>query len=141
MSEDRRFHAPEPIEPTGSSRLAEEANDLLDEVENLSQVGRVCGSIVMLIVATACLWGAYAITAEFRHWVAWAFAVVLLEPVGLAAAFAAVFLVAPNSSLGRWFAGSLRRAKIGLLVTLFAFLGSILALVAWGASELWTLRR
>jgi len=133
-------YSPEPIEPSGSPRLAAQAEELLWDVESLPRVIRFACSIFMLLMAASCLWGAYAITAEFRHWVAWAFAVILLEPVGIAALLAAVFLLAPSSSLGRWFAGAIRRAQFGLLALLFAVVGFLLTVFFWWAWETWKLR-
>jgi hypothetical protein len=106
-------YSPEPIEPSSSLKLSAAAEELLWDVYNLARPVRFILAIFMSMMAASCLWGAYAITSEFRHWIAWAFAVVLLEPVGIAALLAAVFLVVPGSGLGRWFAGSIRRAQSG----------------------------
>ncbi|SRR6266851_2264438 len=133
-------YSPEPIEPSGSSRLAAEAEELFWSVDNLPRTARVLWSIFMLVMAWSCLWGAYAITSEFRHWVAWAFAVILLEPIGIAALLAAVFLLAPSSGLGRWFAGSIRRAKFGLLALLLVVAGGLMTVLFWWAWETWKLK-
>jgi hypothetical protein len=133
-------YSPEPIEPTGSSRLAAEAEELLWDVDSMSRLARVLWSVFMLLMAWACLWGAYAVISEFQHWVAWAFAVVLLEPIGIAALLAAVFLLAPGSGLGRWFAGSIRRARFGLLALLFVMIGGTATVLFWWAWETWKLR-
>ena len=133
-------YTPVPIEPSGSSRLAAEAEELSWDVDSLPRTARIFSSIFMLLMAWSCLWGAYAITSEFRHWIAWAFAVILLEPIGIAALFASVFLLVPNSGLGRWFAASIRRAKFGLLVLLLVVVGGIMTVLFWWAWETWKLR-
>ena len=133
-------YSPEPIEPSTSPRLSAEAEELLWDVYNLPRPVRFICSVVMSLMAFSCLWGAYAITSEFRHWIALAFAVVLLEPVGIAALLAAVFLLAPGSALGRWFAGSIRRAEFGLLALLFTVIGGLVTALVWWAWETWKLR-
>jgi hypothetical protein len=129
------------IEPSGSSRRAAEVEDLFWDVDNLPRVARISCSLFMLLMAWSCLWGAYAITSNFHHWVAWAFAVVLLEPIGIVALLAAVFLLAPSSGLGRWFAASIRRAQFGLLALLLVIAGGLVSVLLWWAWETWKLRR
>ena len=122
----------EPIEPTGSSRLVEEAEGLLWDVYDLSRVARVLCSVFMLMMAWSCLWGAYAIT-QFHHWVAWAFSIVLLRASWGLAALCSGFTELTGANLGRGDAGAIRRAQFGLLALLFVMSAFVTArcVVAW----------
>jgi hypothetical protein len=131
--------SPRPIEPAGSPRLAADAMELMSEVGELSLGARLFWAAFMLLMAWSCLWGAYAIT-RFHHWVPWAFAIVLLEPIGITALLAAVFLIAPSSGIGQWFAGAIRRAKFGLLALLLVMVGGLATVLFWWAWELYKLR-
>lgn len=112
----------------------------MSQVADLSLGARLFWAALMLLMAWSCLWGAYAIT-RFHHWVPWAFALVVLEPIGITALLAATFLSAPGSGIGRWFAGAIQRARLGLLALLSVMVGGLATVLFWWAWELYKFRR
>ena len=96
---------------------------------------------VYLIVGTAGGFrSGYWLTSEYKNWIAWSIALLVLEPVALTCAAALVFLYFPGSWGGVLLDKALRRVKPVLLVLLTVFLGWLLLAFAYIAVEFWKLR-
>jgi hypothetical protein len=132
--------SPEPIAPGVASRRNDEAQDLLSQMAGLSLGARLALAAFMAAMAWSCLWGGFALTSAFHHWIAWAFALVLFEPVGITALLAAVLLVAPASGIARWFAITLRRTRFGLIALAVVFVGWAFSTIVWLLWELYRQR-
>lgn len=103
----------------------------LDEFRGGHGCSRLLLAAYLAVGAVGGLYGGYTLAHEVRHWLAWAFAFVVLEPIGITCLFALAALIAPNSiaaELLRWSAPRAKRAAIivgvlyvGLVVGLFGF--------------------
>src|SRR6202040_790139 len=123
----------EQITPETPRERPELVSALIAEVKSTPLVTRWFFAMLMAFVAWSCLGGAYLL-AQIHHWVPLAVAFLVLEPLGVAAAFAVVFLVAPDSAVADWFAFFFTRAKAALLLVAAAVtLGfvSLIVLLAW----------
>ena len=88
----------------------------------------------LLIGAFGGLVGGYLLLHETRHWVPWAIALTVIEPVGIACSVALLALVAPDWNFAVILRGAIRRATVGAAIVgfaLFAFIVGTLAYVAW----------
>ena len=128
-------YTPAPIEPKPWFRSGEHIEKLLEEIRALQGWQRFGLAIAMGCTASSLLWGAYAIT-RLHHWVALAFAMLLLEPLGVFAALAAAYCLSPNSGAGQWFGLALRRAQVILIVLFFGLVTGAAVVVAWLGWEL-----
>lgn len=128
-------YTPTPIEPRKWLQSSNGVDPVFQEIRDLTARQRVQLAIVMGCVAVVFFWGAYAIT-RLHHWVALAFAVLLLEPLGVLAALAAAYCLSPSGVVGRWFEVAVRRAKIVLLVFGCASALGTAIIVTWLSWEL-----
>jgi hypothetical protein len=128
-------YTPTPIEPKPWFRSSQGVDHFLEEIRMLSGWQRFALALAMGGVAGSLLWGAYAIT-RLQHWVAVAFAVLLLEPLGAFAALAAVYSLSPTSAAGRWLGVALRRAMVVLVVLFSGLVVGTLVVVGWLGWEL-----
>jgi hypothetical protein len=119
--------------PEATGDRSERVSALITEVKSTPVAPRWFFAALMAFVAWSCLSGAYLL-AQVHYWVPLAIAVLILEPLGVAAAFAVVFVIAPDSVVADWFAFFFTRAKAALLLVAAAVsLGfiSLLVLLAW----------
>jgi hypothetical protein len=99
---------------------------------------RIFFAAVLVIGTCGGLVGAEAVTTEFpQSWVAWLLALAVLEPVGLVCGFGLLVLVFPRSAIARWFASSLKRARMASLLVGLVFAGAILWVVVFLIYALW----
>src|SRR6266850_7126094 len=95
----------------------------INEWSRLPLRGRLLLTVYMIIGAFGGLFGSHTVLSEFSHsWIAWAIALVVLEPVGLACGLGLVVLVFPESKVAAWFTSTVKRAKIASAVVGLVFL-------------------
>ena len=116
--------------------LAEEVADLGAQLERKPRLFRLLVAVYLVAIGATCLWGGHAII-QLGHWIAWAFALLLLEPLGVTLVVAGLFAASPSMGVQRWFVRSLPRAKLGLTLLLIAFLAFVYGTLIWGLFELW----
>ncbi len=92
----------------------------------MSLPGRLFFAALMALTADFCLSGAYFLM-QVHHWIPWAVALLLLEPLGVFSAFAVAFLIAPDSFVADWFAFFVARAKAALYLLGAAAAGLMLS--------------
>jgi hypothetical protein len=72
---------------------------------------------------------------ETSHWVAWAIALLIVEPIeGVLCALALAVIIAPDSPLAVFLSGAIRRATLSLILIVAALVVLIvgtLTYVAW----------
>jgi hypothetical protein len=133
--------SPAPIEPDSAAHsLPPQAQVLLDEVSRLPAIARLGIAAVFGLLSWACFFGAAGLS-EYKHWVPWAFILLLLEPMGVALALGTVFFVAPQSRLSRWFTVALFRAGAGIALIIFAVACAVVTVIVAGLWELYRLSR
>lgn len=107
---------------------------LVDEVGTYPAAMRVLFAIVMAAVGAVLGGCGLAISSNADGWPLQVVAVFCFEPLAVFAFACAVYLAAPGSAAGRWFAKALRRALLVLIVWLVLFLallGFAVAYLAW----------
>src|SRR5450755_3222885 len=114
-----------------SDRTAAEIEGLALGIESSSWVTRIVLAIAAAAAGAVILWGSFAVVEEFHHWVAWTFALVLLEPCGIVSLLAAAFFIAPRSRLALWLRESLPRMKLGLAVSVLAVFSFVAGTIGW----------
>ena len=124
------MHDDTPINPEPLLRRHPLVEGLIDEVTDYTLSVRVVIGILMMAAAWTFFWSAFVIT-RFDHWVPWAFAVGLFEPLGVVSLLAALFMVWPNSALGQWFARAVSRARFVLLTLFVVLAGGTAIVVLW----------
>ncbi|MGH9318245.1 MAG: hypothetical protein ACRD1P_14195, partial [Thermoanaerobaculia bacterium] len=102
--------------------------------------GRVVVVIYLLLGGVGSLWGSYALMREVHHWAAWAFALLVLEPVAAASLLCIGVLLVPESFFAEFLAGALRRAKFIAIAFLVAYIALIVGLLSFAGWELWKVR-
>jgi hypothetical protein len=123
-----------------SDRAAAEIEGLALGIESSSWATRIALAAASTAAGAGILWG-FAVVEEFHHWVAWTFALLLLEPCGIVALVAAAFFIAPRSRLALWLRGSLPRMKLGLMMAVLALFSFVAGTLGWGLLELWRVQR
>lgn len=53
---------------------------------------------------------------QVNHWFPWLVAFFIVEPIGFASGFAALFLLAPDTAIADWFAFFIKRAKVAMVL-------------------------
>ena|ERR1700731_2199837 len=124
-----------------SDRAAAEIEGLALRIESSSWAMRIALAVASGAAGAGILWGSVAVVEEFHHWIAWAFALLLLEPCGIVALVAAAFFIAPRSRPALWLRGSLPRMKLGFTVALLFLFSFVAGTLGWGLLELWRVRR
>jgi predicted permease len=138
---ERHVPSSEPIEPGGSAgTLPVHAEALLNNVSRLHVVVRFALAVLCGLLSWACFSGA-ARFFEYKHWISWVVILLLLEPMGIAMALGAVFFIAPQSRLSRWFMAALSRAGATAALFLLALGCGVATIIVAGLWELYRLSR
>jgi hypothetical protein len=82
------------------------------------------------------LYGGYALAHEIHHWIAWAVALIIVEPIGLGCLLALGALFSPDSLAAHIFNSHLRRLQMSTLILGIVWVGPILvmflyAMIGW----------
>src|SRR5258708_35059467 len=120
--------------PGERDRSESTAYDLRREFVKGNVFFRIVFILYLVLGAFGGLSGGYLLIHETRHWVPWAVALTIIEPVGIACCVSLLALIAPESVFATFLQGAIRRATIGVAIvgfTLFAFVVSTLSYVAW----------
>ena len=128
----------QPIHPGGQPAL--EAESLIATWRALKLRGKVVVVLYALLGGTGSAYASYFLVSEVHHWGAWLFALLILDPIALAAFVFLAVLVAPRSFYASWLASAFRRAGFAAIIVglgMAAILCSLLGYVAW---ELWKSR-
>jgi MFS family permease len=77
------------------------------------------------------LYGGYLLAHEVRHWAAWLFAFLVLEPIGITCLLAIPAILAPDSAAAQFLDWSVPRARRAAILFLGLFLLLVLALCGY----------
>ena len=130
--------SPTPIEPDEPARA--EAAQLSDEWLDAPVRARVFLCVLTGLAGIGCLYAGFAISRDSPGWVAWLLTILILEPLGVACLLGLLVLAAPNSFLATLLSGSLRRARLVLILIGIAFGLGVLLGFAFVGRELWGVR-
>ena len=128
----------EPLEP--GPRAPAEVARLRQEWQEAPAYLRALWTVYLIVGAVGGFRSGYALTFEYKNWIAWSIALLVLEPVALACAAALIFFYSPSSWGGVLLEKTLRRLKPVLLLLLAVFLGALLLALTYIAVEFWKLR-
>jgi len=78
--------------------------------------------------------------SEVHHWGAWAFALLVLDPIAVAAFVFLGVLIAPDSALATMLSSARKRATVVAIAVGVGFLSLIVGLLGFVAWELWKVR-
>jgi hypothetical protein len=104
--------------------------NLTDQAERLSEDARNFLTVAFLMGGGVCIVSGHSL-AENTGLIGWLAALVLVEPVGLLAISAALFVQFPRSPASRWFRRAYSHAKPGLTLLTILMTWGVLASIAW----------
>ena len=127
-----------PIEP-GPGR-SPEVEELLSTWANLRLPAKILIGSYAFLGGMGSLYASQVLVREVHHWGAWAFAILVLDPIAAAGLLCVAMLIAPHSFLASLLASAIRRAKIVAVAFIIASASVIAGLIAFAAWQVWSAR-
>ena len=119
------------METTPQGEWQPTAHNLRREFLEQRIVFRVFLVVILMVGVIGGLGGGFVLSREVHHWAAWAFALLFLEPVGLACLLSLVAFAAPDSFAAHFLDGALRRASRAAYVGVLVYLAIVAAAIVY----------
>jgi hypothetical protein len=107
---------------------------LISSWQLLTARGKVVLVVYLVLGGAGSLYTSYFLFREAHHWTAWAFSILILDPIAVASVLCLIVLAWPRSALGELLAGALRRARVIAIGFIIVF--GLLVLGVWGMALL-----
>ena len=128
----------DPIHPGGSP--SPELPEFIASWRALRPRSKVLLGVYAVLGGAGSAYASYVLVHEVHHWGAWAFALLVLEPIALAAFVFIGVLFAPDSALATMLSSARKRATAVAIAVGVGFASLILGLFGFIAWELWKVR-
>jgi hypothetical protein len=101
---------------------------------------RLFMTLYLVVAAWGGLVGGHLLTSAFSNWLTWSVTLLILEPVGVTAVAALIFLYWPNSWVAGLLGKALGRAKVATLIVGACVVGWFAWVIIYFGIEFWKLK-